>query len=268
MNGFPSPAGDSIMSSGPLAVVPAKLTDQTAKKGEWRPRQQRREEKEDKNVGEAERLSSVVAGAALAAFGVQRRSLSGLVLAGIGGVLAYRGISGRCPCYAGLGISTAKKKGPVTAVQAGRGVRVEKTITINKPPEELYRFWRNLEKLPQIMRHLQSVRDSGDGRSHWVAKGPLGLTVAWDAMIHNERANELIAWRSVTGSDVDTAGSVHFTPAPGGRGTEVRVNLKYDPPAGKVGIAVAKLFGAEPSQEIEEDLRRFKQVMEAGEGLL
>jgi len=252
------------MSSGPFAVVPAKLTDQTATMGEQRARPERRAQQ---YVGKAERVGSVIVGVALATFGLQRRSLAGLVLAGIGGALAYRGISGRFPRYAALGVSTAKPRGPVTAVPAGRGVRVEKTITINKPPEELFRFWRNLEKLPQIMRHLESVRDRGDGHSRWVAKGPLGVRGAWDAVIHNERANELIAWRSVAGSDVDTAGSVHFTPAPGGRGTEVRVNLKYDPPAGKVGIAVAKLFGTKPGQEIEEDLRRFKQVMEAGEGL-
>ena len=105
----------------------------------------------------------------------------------------------------------------------------------------------------------------GDKRSHWVAKAPLETTVEWDAEIITEREGSLIGWRSLEGSEVDTAGSVHFTPAPAGRGTEVRVVLKYDPPAGKVGAAVARMFGAAPEQEIEEDLRRFKQIMEAGE---
>jgi uncharacterized membrane protein len=115
------------------------------------------------------------------------------------------------------------------------------------------------------MNHLESVRVCDEKRSHWVAKGPLGVRVEWDAEIITERPNELIGWRSLPGSEVDTAGSVHFTPAPGGRGTEVRVVLKYDPPGGKVGATLAKLFGRSGSQEIQEDLRHFKEIMEAGE---
>ena len=115
------------------------------------------------------------------------------------------------------------------------------------------------------MEHLQAVTVSGGNRSHWVAKAPLGQSVEWDAEIHNERENELIAWRSLEGSQVETAGSVHFTPAQAGRGTEVRVNLKYNPPAGQIGIALAKLLGEAPDQQIRDDLRRFKQVMESGE---
>jgi uncharacterized membrane protein len=106
---------------------------------------------------------------------------------------------------------------------------------------------------------------TGEGRSHWVAKAPAGTTVEWDAEVYNEKENEMIAWRSLEGSQVDNAGSVHFTPAPGGRGTQVRVVLKYDPPAGVIGAAVARLFGESPAQQIDEDLRRFKQLMEAGE---
>src|SRR5260370_25086851 len=110
------------------------------------------------------------------------------------------------------------------------------------------------------MRHLESVQVQGN-RSHWVAKGPLGTCVEWDAEIYNENPNEMIAWRSLEGADVDSTGSVHFTPAPGGRGTDVRVVLKYNPPAGKLGAAIAKLFGSEPDQQIRDDLRRFKQLM-------
>ena len=130
---------------------------------------------------------------------------------------------------------------------------------------EVYRFWRNFENLPRFMDHLESVAVIDEDRSHWVAKAPAGTKVEWDAVIHNEIEDELIAWRSLPGSEVNNAGSVHFEPTADGRGTEVRVILSYDPPAGKVGAAVAKLLGEEPSQQVEEDLRRFKQVMDAGE---
>jgi uncharacterized membrane protein len=142
---------------------------------------------------------------------------------------------------------------------------VEKSVTVNKSPEELYRFWRNFENLPRFMDHLESVRVEGEGRSHWVAKAPAGTTVEWDAEIYNEKENELIAWRSLEGADVDNAGSVRFEGDAEGSSTIVRVSLKYDPPGGVIGATFAKLFGEEPSQQIEEDLRRFKQVMEAGE---
>jgi len=114
------------------------------------------------------------------------------------------------------------------------------------------------------MRHLESVQTTGEKSSHWTAKGPFDLRFEWDAEIITERENELIGWRSVGESEVDTAGSVHFIPAPGGRGTEVRVELKYDPPAGQLGSQIASLLGQSPDRQIREDLRRFKAVMEAG----
>jgi uncharacterized membrane protein len=136
---------------------------------------------------------------------------------------------------------------------------------INKAPEELYRFWRNFENLPRFMNHLESVTPLGGDRSHWVAKAPAGARVEWDAEVYNEKENELIAWRSLEDADVNNAGSVRFRRAPNGRGTEVKVVLNYEPPGGKIGAAIAKLFGEEPGQQIEEDLHRFKQLMEAGE---
>jgi uncharacterized membrane protein len=216
------------------------------------------------NVGELERWASVFGGAVLTGFGLSRRSLAGLGLAAVGGSLVYRGATGHCPCYAALGVSTAERRGPVTSIPAGHGVKVETSINVNRPREELYRFWRNLENLPRIMRHLESVRADSARRSHWVARGPMGTSFRWEAEVHNERPYELIAWRSLPGSDVDTAGSVHFLPARDGRGTEIRVVLKYDPPAGKIGAEVAKLLGDGPEDEIAEDLRRFKETMEAG----
>jgi uncharacterized membrane protein len=127
----------------------------------------------------------------------------------------------------------------------------------------LYRFWRDFENLGRFMHHLQGVRVEGN-RSHWIACGPLGTRFEWDAEIITERPNELIGWRSLPGSAIDTAGSVHFRELPGEGGTEVRVVLKYDPPAGKAGAAVARLFGQSPQGQIREDLKRLKAFMETG----
>jgi uncharacterized membrane protein len=146
-----------------------------------------------------------------------------------------------------------------------RSIEVTKTMTIGLPVEEVYRFWRDFQNLPRFMAHLESVVVQGDRRSRWTAKGPGGKTFSWEAEITEDRPNELISWRSMPGADVHNTGMVRFLPAPGGRGTELRVDLKYDPPAGLFGASVAKLLGKEPGEQIEGDLRRFKQVMETGE---
>ena len=191
---------------------------------------------------------------------------AGLPLVLGGGSLVYRGLSGHCSLYSALGINRAGvRKAPATSVPANRGVKVEKSITINRSPADLFRFWRKLDNLSLFMTHLQSVTITQGDRSHWVAKAPLGMTMEWDAEIINEKENELIAWRSLEGADVDSAGSVHFSQTPGGHGTVVKVVLKYDPPGGAVGTAIAKLLGDDPASQIEEELRRFKQLMEAGE---
>lgn len=221
------------------------------------------------NVGEIERWASAIGGGALAVYGLTRGSLGGVAMALIGGAMIYRGATGHCDLYSAAGINTAGTGGgstnPVISVPADRGTKVEKSVTINKSPAELYAFWRNFENLPRFMNHLESVKTLGGDRSHWVAKAPAGTSVEWDAEIYNEKENELIAWRSLEGADVDNAGSVHFEPAAGGGGTTVRVSLKYDPPGGVIGAAVARLFGENPEQQIDEDLRRFKQLMETGE---
>jgi uncharacterized membrane protein len=154
---------------------------------------------------------------------------------------------------------------PQKSLPMDRSLRVQKSVTVNRSPEELYRFWHNFENLPRFMNHLQSVQVTGEKRSHWKAKGPAWMTVEWDAEIIADRANELIAWRSLKGADVDHAGSVRFERAPGGRGTEVRVEMQYIPPGGVISATLAKLFGEAPDQQMQEDLRRFKQLMEAGE---
>jgi uncharacterized membrane protein len=143
-------------------------------------------------------------------------------------------------------------------------VRV-KSITINRQPEEVYHFWRNFENLPRFMSHLESVQVIDERRSRWEAVAPAGMTVEWEAQIIEDRPNELIAWHSLEGSDIENSGSVRFATAPGGRGTEVKVSLLYNPPGGAVGAGIAKLFGEEPEQQIKGDLKRLKQVMETGE---
>jgi uncharacterized membrane protein len=216
------------------------------------------------NVAEVERWASALGGAALAVYGMKQRSVAGAMVAASGGALIVRGATGHCPVYAATGLNTADT-GTRAALGGARGVHVEQAVTINRRPEELYRFWRSFQNLPRFMNYLVSVHEIDERRSHWTAKAPAGRTVEWDAEIINEIPNELIGWRTLDGADVISAGSVRFRDAGPGRGTEVLVHLQYSPPGGKIGAAVAWALGHEPNQTIQEDLRRFKQLMEAGE---
>lgn len=225
------------------------------------------------NVGPIERWLSMAAGGALAAYALKRRTVPGGTAALASAALLYRGATGHCDLYQALGVNRANGHG--TGVLADRGsdtrqqlggtagIHVEEAVSINRPVNEIYRFWRDFENLPTFMAHLESVSTREEGVSHWVACGPAGTTVEWDARIINEIDNKLIGWQSLEGSMISTAGSVNFREID--RGTEVRVNLQYNPPAGALGAAVARLFGEEPSVQIREDMRRFKQLMEAGE---
>jgi len=226
------------------------------------------------NVGRAERFASVLGGVALAVYGARRKDLPGALMALAGGALVERGTTGHCRVYGALGVSSAdagggigleRQHGEAAVLDAAKAIKIERTVTVGRPADELYRFWRSFENLPRVMDHLESVTVLDDKRSHWKAKAPAGTSVEWDAEIHNEVPNQLIAWRSVNEASVPNAGSVHFRPAPGGRGTEVKVVLEYEPPAGKLGSLVAKLFGEEPDVQVREDLRRFKMMMETGE---
>jgi uncharacterized membrane protein len=143
-------------------------------------------------------------------------------------------------------------------------IRTVQTIAVNRSPEDCYRFWRDFENLPRFMKHLESVRMIGDGRSHWVATAPAGQKVEWDAELIQDTPHR-IAWRSLEGADVSNSGSVEFESAPGGRGTVIKACIEYDPPGGKAGALIAKLFGEEPSVQAKIDLRRFKAVIETGE---
>jgi uncharacterized membrane protein len=149
--------------------------------------------------------------------------------------------------------------------ESDEGTFVRKTITVRRPVEEVYRFWWDFENFPRFMRHLEAVHVTGANRSRWRAEGPGGKPVEWDAELTEDRPNELIAWRSLPEADVDNAGRVRFRPAPGGRGTEVEVAMRYTPPGGMFGRVVAMVTGKAPEQEIDGDLRRLKQVLETGE---
>jgi len=148
---------------------------------------------------------------------------------------------------------------------AERPVSVRAAITVRHPREEVYRFWHDFQNLPRFMYHLESVEMTGEGRSHWTARAPLGRHVSWDAETVEDRPGELIAWRSLPGADVENRGVVRFVDAPGDRGTEVHVEVHYEPPAYTLGIALAKITGEEPTQQVKDDLRRLKQVLETGE---
>ena len=212
------------------------------------------------NVGPIERGISVATGIALMAYTLSRRPRLRLPLGLDAGYLIYRGATGHCVFYQMLGINR-------TEVSGHEGIRVERAVTVNCPKAELYQMWREFENLPRFMEHLESVQvDASDGdRSHWIARGPLDRRVEWDAEIIEERENELLVWKSLPGSTVESMGRVEFLDAPGGRGAIVHVSMEYNPPAGSLGAAFAKLFGKEPGGQINADLRRFKQIMEAGE---
>lgn len=191
-----------------------------------------------------------VAGGTLIAFGIGSRDKVGIAIALLGGGVLWSGL---------------RRTGDVADTAAPRGFHVQKSITVNAEPDELYRFWRKFENLPTFMKYLESVHAIDDRRSHWVAKAPAGMSVEWDAEITAEQVNRRISWTSIAGSEVDNAGSVEFKPAPAGRGTEVHVSIMYNPPGGVLGKTIAMLFGKDPAWQVQEDLRRFKQLIEAGE---
>lgn len=215
------------------------------------------------NVNETERLISGLAGALLVNVGLKRASLGGLALAGLGGGLLYRAVSGHCGLYDALNVTSRRAAPPQRYFE--HGIHVRYALTVERSADDLYAYWRKLGNLPMFMRHLKSVTVLDDTTSRWVARGPLGGDVMWDSQIINDEPGRLIAWKSLGNAQVDNAGSVRFLPAPGNRGTEVHVVLDYVPPGRTLGKWVAKLLGEEPQLQIEEDLHRFKQLMEAGE---
>lgn len=221
-----------------------------------------------KNVGDAERLVSTLAGGSLIAYGIKRKDWLGALLGLVGGGLALRGATGHCQVYDALDFDTNREslleKGKIKAKDwFEQKTEVVKSVTINKSPAELYGFWRNFENLPKFMKHLESVKVLDDKKSEWTAKAPFGYEAHWGAVITEDKENELIAWRSVENSEIPNSGKVEFLPTVD-RGTVVRVTMQYQPPAGKLGAFASYFLSEEPETQIAEDLRRFKSLMEAG----
>jgi uncharacterized membrane protein len=230
------------------------------------------------NIGRSERLLSVISGGALAAYALRRRDWRGTTLALLGAELLRRGATGHCNLYQALGVSTAgdaeypaRAPGEIVSdaatVDARKAIKIERTLTIARPRQELFAIWRNFERLPEFIPDLESVTSVGQGRSHWVAKLPGDKRVEWDSEIVNELPGQLIAWKTIGEPDVAHAGSVHFSDTADGRGTELRVVVDYEPPGGKLGAMIAtftRLFGQDPDAKIGEDLQRFKMTVEAG----
>lgn len=212
----------------------------------------------DTELGRLERWTSIIGGSALVLGGLQQRSLRGVLMAVAGGGLVYQGAQNH---------STLKQIGEQIGETVGleKAILVEKTVTINRPASELYRFWRQFDNLPRFMRHLKSVQVYDDHHSHWVVNAPLDQQVEWDAVVVNDQPDHLIGWTSADEAEVTHSGFVRFQPATGDRGTEVKVVMEYELPGGAMTAAIAKLFGEEPEQQIGDDLSRFKQLMETGE---
>ncbi len=210
------------------------------------------------NLPDGERVLSGVIGVGLTAAGLARGGLARWALLLAGGALLRRSLTGRCPLYQHLELDRRHER---SGIPGNRGKRVEAAVKIQCPAETLYAFWRTLEQIPRVMRHVTSVEQRGGGRSHWKVAGPAGQTVEWDAEIINEEEGRFIAWQSLPGATVSNAGSVWFEPANGGA-TRVKVAFEFDPRAGALGVAVAELFGNVPEADLREDLQRFKEFAE------
>jgi uncharacterized membrane protein len=222
------------------------------------------------NVHQAERIGSVIAGGALAWYGIRegltKHALPGAALALAGGALIRRGLTGYCDVYRMIGVNTAQPTPDENAaIPYQQGVRVDRSVIINASREQVYAFWRDLNNMPRFMQYVKAVRTIDASRSHWIVEGPAGQRFEWDAEIINELPNELIAWKTLPGASIPNTGSVRFDHASAGRGTRVSISLQYDPPAGQFSVMLAKIFGKDADSEVETELHRLKNLIEAGE---
>lgn len=213
------------------------------------------------SAAKVERIACLVAGGVLAGLGLRRRGPLGALAGVLGAAFLWRGVRGHFGIAERMGALPEESD----RLPWQRQIFVRETIAIMRPREEVYAFWRNFENLPRFMRHLEAVQVETERLSHWEAKGPIGKNARWDAEVTVDQPNEIVAWRSLGGSQVENAGEVHFADAPGGRGTIVTVQLTYRPPAGVLGAAFARLFGEEPHGQIADDLRRLRSILEVGE---
>lgn len=212
------------------------------------------------NVGKTERNASMIGGAALAAVGIaglaKKRFTPSVALAALGGYMIYRGKSGHCSLYQSFGVNTAQREGQQF---------IDKSITINKSPYEVYEYWRDLGNLPRFMQGIESVTMTSDRISHWVARGPGNVRVEWDAETVEDVPGQRISWRSLESSEIGNEGTISFNEAPAGRGTELKVHMGYFPSRGVASTVKTQVAKMVTPRQIEEDLKRFKQVVETGE---
>jgi len=208
------------------------------------------------NVGSTERLVTLIAGAALLGYAWKNGS-KGLGLASAG--LLARGATGYCPGYAAIGVNHADTR---QALSGGRGIHIREAVTINVPPDQIYRFWRQLDRLPEVMPHLEKVEQLDAKRSRWTAKAFDQVPITWDAEIINEVPFETIGWKTLPGEAIQNAGSVTFRPVPGNGGTEVRVHLQYAAPGGRAASWLARIAGEDPARLTRDGLLALKQRLE------
>ena len=212
-----------------------------------------------------ERWGTIIGGGMLMKWGLRHGGISGLLGLAAGGVMAWSGANGRLPKSLGS-LAGNRHEGEIASRRGwSTTAAVSATVTVDRPAEELYRFWRDFSNLPKIMEHIEGIEVLDSRRSRWTVSAPAGSTVTWHSRVTEDEPNRRIAWESEPGADVRNAGWVEFRPAPAGRGTEVHALIVYEPPAGQIGRLVAKLFQEEPGVQMRQDLGRFKRLMEGGE---
>ena len=214
-----------------------------------------------RNVGEAERYTSMLGGLGLILAGLERRGLGGIILGALGAAFIQRGVTGHCALYQQLGMSSAGSDRP--GVPDNVGITFEQSVVIHRPLEEVYAFWRHLPNLAGAMPHVERVDVLDNRFSHWVVHTSQGHRLEWDSVIINERFNEMIAWESLPGADLENAGSVRFEPEPHGNGTVVILKMEYNPPGGLLKRLGAALLGERAEKEIGEELLQLKKKLES-----
>lgn len=252
--------------------------------------QQYTQRSQQTNMSQMERQISMALGALFLLHAVTRRSSASLITAPLGAYLFWRGQSGRSLLYEAFNINTAQQgswqgnggwqqnrqwqgNGGVQQIpiqqqreqQPSNRIEIKRAVTIDKPAQELYNYWRKLENLPNFMHHLERVEQTGDKSSHWKAKIAGGIPVEWDAEIVEDLPGQRIAWRTKPDAQVQQQGMVTFKPATGERGTVVEVDIHYSPPGGIIGEAFGRMLNGVTAQQVKDDIRRFKNLMETGE---
>jgi uncharacterized membrane protein len=217
------------------------------------------------NVGEVERWASAIGGGLLALHGLRRGTSGGLALAVLGGALVHRGVTGHSQVYCALNIDTSGKHRADAEEHVHKGILLEHTTTINRTPMEVYDFVKDPANHHRYMEHVESVRLGEDGTFDWAIEGPFGSTWRFRSRHINEVPGHLVAWKTLPGGDIESAGAIRLEPAWDGRGTEVTMEINFEPPAGAVGLAIAKILGHDPDARVRENLRRLKNLLEAGE---